>query len=337
MNQFDLDRINYQEILNTRLCDFRFKIKESFLEPLIKQVKEELKAKKICIKPRFFISNEWFCPDSSIAVSIPFYLFHKKLIKLEKEFIGYAEGANKSWALKLLRHETGHAIDNAFRLRRKSRRSKIFGKATVKYPISYSFKQHSKNYVRHIEDGYAQAHPCEDFAETFAVWLDPISNWKNRYKSWPCFNKLLYVDRLMNEISGKKPFELNKEKYYALCELKLTYKEYLEEKQKKHSKMDDQFWDPALKACFSRPGSTTNKINAIKLIKQNKIILLEKVTKETSKPKYIVKNMLDSFEKRAQRLDFHVANKDNILSKIERQLSIKANEYIKNNKHYIFI
>ena len=42
---------------------------------------------------------------------------------------------------------------------------------------------------------YAQAHPAEDFAETFAVWLQPGSSWRQRYEGWPALSKLEYVER----------------------------------------------------------------------------------------------------------------------------------------------
>ncbi len=52
---------------------------------------------------------------------------------------------------------------------------------------------------------YAQSHPDEDFAETFAVWLTPRSNWRKRYADWPALKKLEYVDELMAEIGRQKP------------------------------------------------------------------------------------------------------------------------------------
>ena len=66
--------------------------------------------------------------------------------------------------------------------------------------------------MRHLELWYAQSHPAEDFAETFAVWLDPSSKWPSRYKDWPALSKLQYVDELMGVIEGKKPTRRGKER-----------------------------------------------------------------------------------------------------------------------------
>ena len=62
----------------------------------------------------------------------------------------------------------------------------------------------SRNYVQHLRLWYAQSHPDEDFAETFAVWLRPRSNWRTRYIGWPALKKLRYVDELMGELAGKR-------------------------------------------------------------------------------------------------------------------------------------
>ena len=47
-----------------------------------------------------------------------------------------------------------------------------------------------RKFVRHMAGWYAQKHPDEDFAETFAVWLTPRSNWRKRYRGWAALEKL---------------------------------------------------------------------------------------------------------------------------------------------------
>ena len=54
----------------------------------------------------------------------------------------------------------------------------------------------------HLPAWYAQAHPAEDFAETFAVWLTPRSQWRRRYRGWPALQKLEYIDELMTALKG---------------------------------------------------------------------------------------------------------------------------------------
>ena len=75
--------------------------------------------------------------------------------------------------MRILRHEAGHALDNAYRLRRRRRWREVFGPASLPYPARYRARPGSRRYVHHLGEWYAQAHPTEDFAETFAVWLTP--------------------------------------------------------------------------------------------------------------------------------------------------------------------
>src|SRR5256885_16453644 len=79
---------------------------------------------------------------------------------------------------RILRHEAGHALDNAYRLRRRKRWRAVFGPASLPYPARYRARPGSRRYVHHLGEWYAQAHPSEDFAETFAVWLTPKSGWR---------------------------------------------------------------------------------------------------------------------------------------------------------------
>ena len=108
--------------------------------------------------------------------------------------------------MRILRHEAGHAIDTAYRLRRRERWREVFGAASLPYPDSYTARPGSRRYVQHLGDWYAQAHPCEDFAETFAVWLKPNSSWRREYAQWPAFKKIEFVDALLAEVrQGRAP------------------------------------------------------------------------------------------------------------------------------------
>ena len=107
------------------------------------------------------------------------------------------EGGTPEWCMKILRHEAGHAIDNAYKLRQRRRRQQIFGPSYMQYPEYYTPKPYSKSFVLHLDSWYAQSHPDEDFAETFAVWLNPDSDWRARYADWPALKKLEYMDALM--------------------------------------------------------------------------------------------------------------------------------------------
>jgi hypothetical protein len=110
------------------------------------------------------------------------------------------EGGNRPWLMRILRHEAGHALDTAYRLRRRRRWRDVFGPASLPYPERYRARPGSRRYVHHLGGWYAQAHPTEDFAETFAVWLAPRSGWRRQYAGWPALGKIEMVDELMSEV-----------------------------------------------------------------------------------------------------------------------------------------
>ena len=77
-----------------------------------------------------------------------------------------------------------------------------FGLASTEETDTYRPRPYSRSYVIHLDDWYAQSHPDEDFAETFAVWLTPDLNWRGLYTGWKALQKLEYVDELMRSIAG---------------------------------------------------------------------------------------------------------------------------------------
>ena len=83
----------------------------------------------------------------------------------------------------------------------------VFGNRDVEYqPETYRPRPYSKSFVRHLPNWYAQAHPDEDFAETFAVWLAlPVEEWRSQYRGWKALKKLEYVDAMMGYARSHPP------------------------------------------------------------------------------------------------------------------------------------
>ncbi len=189
-----------QKLLDTRICDLDLRIEDSELEARIRQLRKELRNQGFVFRPHFWLSEEWYSPDGVPGVGIPFFLAHPRLKSLENERMLEVEGGTRDWCMKLLRHETGHAVVNAYQLHRRRSWQQHFGKSSVKYPDSYLPRPYSKRFVIHLDNWYAQSHPDEDWAETFAVWLTPRFDWRARYRGWPALKKLEYIDTLMNEI-----------------------------------------------------------------------------------------------------------------------------------------
>ena len=149
------------------------------------------------------------------GIALPFYLAHPRLMRLEKSQMLAVEGGTPRQRMMILRHEAGHAVCNAYRLHRRKRFRTLFGSVSETYPETYKPDPASREYVTHLPAWYAQAHPAEDFAETFAVWMQPGSRWWHDYEGWPVMRKLEYVDELMIEI-GEEPWPRSRERPESL-------------------------------------------------------------------------------------------------------------------------
>src|SRR5712671_607014 len=210
------------QLLDLRFCDLSLRITGTPLEQRIRKLYRELAERKLRFRPHIWLSEEWFSPDGNPGFAIPFYLAHPRLMILERAQMLEVEGATESECMRILRHEAGHAIDNAYRLHSRRGWADYFGSYRIRYPKSYQPRPHSRNYVLNLDAWYAQAHPAEDFAETFAVWLQPRSNWRRRYRHWPAVRKLEYIDEVLKEIAGTRPKNRVRRKVETLPEIRTT-------------------------------------------------------------------------------------------------------------------
>lgn len=249
--QFWWVELEDDELLDLRLCDLGLQIAGTALEPRVAQLYEELAARRLRFRPRCWLSDEWFAPDRFPGIAIPFYLAHPRLAKLERHQMLDVEGGTKQTCMRLLRHEAGHAIDAAFRLNRRKQWRELFGRASIPYPDHYRPKPFSRNYVIHLDWWYAQSHPTEDFAETFAVWLRPGSQWRSRYKAWPARRKLEYVDALMQDLAGKRPPVPGESTVDPVASLRHTLRTHYQQRKERYGTDYPDFYDRDLRKLFS--------------------------------------------------------------------------------------
>lgn len=201
----DLGSLTDEQLLSMRLCDLGVSVAGSAeVSERVGRLYDELAGAGLALRPKVWLSDEWFSPDAFPGIAVPFYLAHPRLKRLERKMMFEAEGGTRAECMKILRHEAGHAVQSAFRLHRRRGWREHFGDPRAPYPESYVPRPYSRRFVLHIDPHYAQAHPAEDFAETFAVWLTPGSRWRTRYKGWGAIRKLEYVDGLMAEIAGER-------------------------------------------------------------------------------------------------------------------------------------
>src|SRR6187549_1726725 len=240
-----------EQLLDLRVSQLGVTIEGSILESRIAELQRELDARGLVFQPHFWLSAEWFSPDGVPGVAIPFYLAHPRLEKLERAQMLEVEGGNEAWCMKILRHEAGHAIDNAYKLRQRRRRQQLFGPSYMQYPEYYTPKPYSKSFVLHLDSWYAQSHPDEDFAETFAVWLTPGSDWRARYADWPALRKLEYMEGLMKEISGRRPVVATRRRVEPIEWLRTTLGAHYAKKRAHYGLEHPNFYDRDLRRLFS--------------------------------------------------------------------------------------
>jgi hypothetical protein len=177
------------------------------LEAILTELEAELQRLGLRrLRPRFYLSTEWGVPFDTIAIAIPFYLARADLTALHAERAGHVEGTNRADILRYLRHEMGHVVNYAYRLYDEEAWVKQFGSITQPYEEDYRPEPFSRRYVRHLPGWYAQKHPDEDWAETFAVWMTPGLDWRAEYAGWPmALAKLEYCDRTMAALRDRDP------------------------------------------------------------------------------------------------------------------------------------
>ncbi len=196
-NEWDRER---QQLLGRRISDLGLTIAGSRVQRLTERLYAELAERGIAFKPPVYLSDEWGCPDGTPLIGVPFYLADSRLERIEAEHSGSVEGDEES--MRYLRHEAGHALNYAFRIHEREGFKRLFGDFGRPYREHYAADPLSRNHVRHILAWYAQKHPDEDFAETFAVWLTPEMDWRVEYDGWPALAKLEWLDLVMREIAN---------------------------------------------------------------------------------------------------------------------------------------
>src|SRR5687767_15153512 len=238
----DWPELDDDALLEMRMSDLPLAI-EGIMAERIAQLRDELDTRGLSFPLHFYLSDEWFTPDGATAIALPFYLAHPRLAKLEESQMFEVEGGEHEWCMRILRHEAGHAIDNAFKLRFRRRRREVFGMSSKTYPEFYTPKPYSKSFVLHLDSWYAQSHPDEDFAETFAVWLTPNSEWQQRYAGWRALKKLEYMDTLMQSLRDQPARIDNPEEVDPLPSLKLTLRQHYRNKRRYYGVDYPNFYD----------------------------------------------------------------------------------------------
>jgi hypothetical protein len=324
------------EILDLQFRELDLHIEGTELAARIDELYRELEARTLVFRPHFWLSDEWFTPDGIAGVAIPFYLAHPRLAKLELAQMLEVEGGDPASCMRILRHEAGHAIDNAFHLRRRRARRDLFGRSSEPYPESYTPKPYSKNFVLHLDSWYAQSHPDEDFAETFAVWLTPDAEWRQRYHDWPAVKKLKYMDDLMRSVAGKTPALTSGGTLDPLPSLKKTLRQHYRRKRRHYGIDYPSFYDRDLRRLFSDAPEFAQNITAAQFLTRIRKPIRKLVSDWTGIYQYTIDQVFMDMIERCRQLNLRLAvTEDQARLEFPVLLTVQAMNYLHEGGHRV--
>jgi hypothetical protein len=305
----DLSQLSDEELLRLRLCDLPIRIEASELEGRIHRLYREIEAKELSYRPKVYLGDEWFSPEGMNAIAVPFYLAHPRLMALEKSMMMEVEGGEAEWCMRLLRHEAGHCFDHTYHFSKRAKWRRIFGSPSVDYhPETYRPQPYSRSFVKNLDHWYAQSHPDEDFAETFAVWLNPARDWKKEYGNWAsAFEKLGYVELLAKETARLKPLDEKGRLPCSAARLTTTLEKYYKKRKREHAESYPDFYDSDLRRIFNGAGDLNKReYSALKFMNKHRKSILGTVAWATSEKKFTVDGLVKRLAQRCDQLELRV-------------------------------
>ncbi len=300
MQELETLRPGLQEILNRPIRDLGLKIEGSPLQPLIQQLYCELEKKGLLkFHPLCYLSDEWGCPSGEPVIGIPFYLANVDLGYLEKQ-TNDLEDARE--IMMYLRHEAGHAFNYAYKLHRTPEWKQLFGPFRRPYHDNYRPIPFSRNFVRHLAGWYAQKHPDEDFAETFAVWLTPRSAWRKRYRGWGAMAKLRYMNRIARKLGNVDPVRRRGHTDITVDEMEATVAEFYQ-RVNGETPLIDLALDTDLRDIFDASKRRKTAKPAHEFLHAQRKAVVDKVAYWTGAQRPLIKKLIEVIEKRIEELN----------------------------------
>ncbi|MDC0707264.1 putative zinc-binding metallopeptidase [Stigmatella sp. ncwal1] len=322
-------RSERESLLQARIKDLKLHLQGTPLERHIQQLYAELEAKGISFRPECYLSDQWGCPSGVPVIGLPFYLADPRLHTLEAELGGDAETDHD--ILMYLRHEAGHAFNYAYRLYDTEEWRKVFGDYSKPYQDDYKPRPFSRKYVAHISGWYAQKHPDEDFAETFAVWLTPGMDWAKRYAGWAALKKLQYVDEVIRRIGRAPPAVQLADRDLDVGDMEETVLDHYRQRQLEERvelKLREHL-DQDLLGLFE-PAETTSAASAETLVRAERQALIQSVTRYSGVSRAVIIALVDHLAERtaALRLTVHLDKTREYLTKLTSLVTALAMNYL---------
>jgi hypothetical protein len=296
-----------QLLLGHRISDLGLSIRGTRVEKLVERLYSELADRGLRFRPPVYLSDQWGCPDGTPLIGVPFYLADTRLERIEAEMAFAVEDDDE--AMRYLRHEAGHAFNYAFRLFEREDWQRVFGSFGRPYRERYRANPFSREHVRHILGWYAQKHPDEDFAESFAVWLTPGLDWREEYNGWPALYKLQYVDRIMGEIADAQPeAPAPTEDDLPVEAMRYSIAEHYEEYADRIPIEDERQFDVDLRQIFVRGADAPEAEPAHVFLRRHFREIVSRISFWTSEPASVVRSLVEVLVRRSEALGLRVGS-----------------------------
>ncbi len=329
-------RFSDERLLDVRICDLGVRIEGTWLEDCVHEVQHDLKRRGLRLRPHAWLSHDWFSPDGVPGIAIPFYLAHPRLTRLERSQMLEVEGGSREECIRILRHECGHAVQHAWQLHRRRRWQRLFGTASHRYPEVYRPNPASRRFVQHLRLYYAQSHPTEDFAETFAVWMQPRAAWRKRYQGWPALQKLEYVDGLVAELETVPPLVLTRTRVDPSHTIRTTLREYYAQKREQYTAGQPGIYDRELRRLFSDDPAHRRRELASTFLRRNRTEIRRLVSQWTGEYQFTLDQILEDMIGRCRELRLRAAAGDRQLRvDFAMLLAVKTVHYLYSRRNWI--
>ncbi len=295
-----------EELLDKPIRELGLKIEGSPVERFVNQLYRELEQKKLTkFRPPCYLTDEWGCPSGEPVIGIPFYLASTALSQLEKQTNDLEDSRE---IMMYLRHEAGHAFNYAYKLHRTPEWKQLFGPFRRPYHDNYRPVPFSRNYVRYLAGWYAQKHPDEDFAETFAVWLTPRSAWRKRYRGWGAMEKLRYMNRIARQLSDVDPVRRRGQTDITVDEMEMTVADFYR-RNGEEIPLGELALDADLRDIFDASKRLKTAKSAQQFLQQHRKAVVDKVSYWTGAQRPLIKKLVESIEKKIGELNLFADSK----------------------------
>lgn len=308
------EKLKDAELLDVRIRELGVRIEGTWIDECLDDLAGELSRRELLFRPYAWLSHDWFVPDRVTGIAIPFYLAHPRLMALERRQMLDVEGGTRTELMRILRHECGHAFHNAFRLENDQRRRQLFGDAARRYPEHYRPNPASRNFVQHLRLYYAQSHPLEDFAETFAVVLGSRGGgWRRRYEGWPVLKKLEYVDELLDSLRNRRPKHRTRVRPESLSTIGMTLRQYYADKRERYTVSYPDIYDRDLRRLFSDDPKHKGSETAARFLRRNRAEIRKLVANWTGEYQFTLEQVLEDMIGRSQELKLRAPGPERLL------------------------